>query len=59
MPMYEISMGCLAMSLERAYKLGMISNNPAKTVGNVKKVKSGGRFLDERGVWKDTFNYWS
>ncbi|MDT2687468.1 site-specific integrase [Enterococcus gallinarum] len=32
--------GLFSMSLERAYKLGMISNNPAKTVGNVKKVKS-------------------
>lgn len=32
--------GLFSMSLERAYKLGMIPNNPAKTVGNVKKMKS-------------------
>lgn len=32
--------GLFSMSLERAHKLGMIPNNPAKVVGNVKKIKS-------------------
>ncbi|MCO6016911.1 site-specific integrase [Carnobacterium divergens] len=36
--------GLFSMSLERAYKLGMISNNPAKTVGNVKKVRKNVEF---------------
>jgi integrase len=32
--------GLFSMSLERAYKLGVIPQNPAKTVGNVKKEKA-------------------
>ena len=32
--------GLFSMSLDRANKLGMIYNNPAQLVGNVKKVKS-------------------
>ncbi|WP_086349613.1 site-specific integrase [Candidatus Enterococcus clewellii] len=31
--------GLFSMSLEQACRLGMIPNNPAKTVGNVKKVR--------------------